>query len=160
MRQRSRSVLARSAELIGALLFALMFASFVLQVVSRYVFNAPIGWTLEACLVSYLWLVFWSCAFMIGSREHVSFSMLFDAVPEGGRRGLLLASSLATLVLFLWALPGTVDWILFMRIESTSDLHLRLDLLFSIFAIFMAAVVLRAAVAAWRLLGRRWRGAL
>jgi hypothetical protein len=47
-----------------------------------------------------------------------------------------------------------------MRIESTSDLHLRLDLLFSIFAIFMAAVVLRAAVAAWRLLGRRWRGAL
>jgi TRAP-type C4-dicarboxylate transport system permease small subunit len=160
MTGRRRSILAGGADLVGALLFALMFASFVLQVVSRYVFNAPIGWTLEACLVSYLWLVFWACAFMIRSREHVSFSMLIDALPEGGRRGLLLASSLATLVLFLWALPGTVDWILFMRIERTPDLHLRLDFLFSIFAIFMVAVVLRAGLAVWRLLGRRWRDAL
>jgi TRAP-type C4-dicarboxylate transport system permease small subunit len=128
--------------------------------VSRYVFNAPIGWTLEACLVSYLWLVFWACAFMIRSREHVSFSMLIDALPEGGRRGLLLASSLATLVLLLWGLPGTVDWIAFMRIESTPDLDLRLDLVFAIFGVFMAAAALRAGLAAWRLLGRRWRDAL
>jgi TRAP-type C4-dicarboxylate transport system permease small subunit len=160
MTGRGRSFPAKGADLIGAFLFALMFASFVLQIVSRYVFDAPIGWTLEACLVSYVWLVFWSCAFMIRPREHVSFSMLLDAAPEGARRGLLLASALATLVLFLWALPGTIDWIAFMRIERTPDLHLRLDLLFSIFAVFMGAVALRAGLAAWRLLGRRWRDAL
>ncbi len=33
--------------------------TFILQIVTRYVINHPLGWTLEACLTLWLWLVFW-----------------------------------------------------------------------------------------------------
>jgi len=40
---------ARADDVAVGLLTA-MFLVFVLQITSRYVFNAPLEWTLEACL--------------------------------------------------------------------------------------------------------------
>ena len=44
------------AENVAVGLLAVMFLSFMLQIVSRYVFKSPIGWTLELCLTMWLWL--------------------------------------------------------------------------------------------------------
>ena len=69
--------LESAAEAIGALLLAVMFGAFLLQVFMRYVINRPLEWTLGVCLIAYLWFVFWSLAFFLNEREQVAF---------GGRR--------------------------------------------------------------------------
>ena len=143
------------ADAVGALFFALMFAAFLLQVFSRYVLNAPLGWTLEACLVTYLWFVFWACALMLDERDHVRFDILLRVAPPPVRRLLAALSALVTLVLFLRALPATVDWIAFMAIDRTWTLGIRFDLLFSIYLLFMVAVILRAGAALLRQFGLR-----
>ncbi len=143
------------ADAVGALFFALMFAAFLLQVFSRYVLNAPFGWTLEACLVTYLWFVFWACALMLDERDHVRFDILLRVAPPPVRRLLAALSALVTLVLFLRALPATVDWIAFMAIDRTWTLGIRFDLLFSIYLLFMVAVILRAGAALLRQFGLR-----
>ncbi len=143
------------ADAVGALFFALMFAAFLLQVFSRYVLDAPLGWTLEACLVTYLWFVFWACALMLDERDHVRFDILLRVAPPPVRRLLAALSALVTLVLFLRALPATVDWVAFMAIDRTWTLGIRFDLLFSIYLLFMVAVILRAGAALLRQFGLR-----
>ena len=54
--------LRKGADYVAVGLLTAMFLSFLLQIFSRYVLVNPLGWTLEACLVTWLWLVFWSCA--------------------------------------------------------------------------------------------------
>ena len=66
-------------------LFVAMFVAFLLQIFTRYVLNHPLGWTLEACVILYIWIVFWTSAFLLRERDHVAFTMLCDAVAPGAR---------------------------------------------------------------------------
>ena len=42
----------RFAELVLAMLLAVMFVAFIVQIVFRYVFNFPIGWTSELTVIT------------------------------------------------------------------------------------------------------------
>lgn len=53
-----------------------MFFAFILQVVSRYVFNSPIAWTLELCSIGYIWVVFWACGILVSERQQIVFDVI------------------------------------------------------------------------------------
>lgn len=158
-----RSLLARlerGAELVAALLFATMFGAFVLQVFMRYVVNRPLEWTLEVCLIAYVWIVFWSGAFLVREREHVAFNLVYAGVRPRARRVLAVLIALATGVGFAAALPATFDFVKFMGIDTTWVLELRFDVVFSVFLAFMVAVVVRAVMRVRELLSKDWQDAL
>lgn len=155
--ERVRPLLKRGAELVSVALLTAMFGAFLLQVFTRYVLNAPLGWTVEACVVLYLWTVFWTAAFLLRERDHVAFTMLFDAVPPPARRVMAIAAVGLVGLAFAAALPAIVDYVAFMRIDSTPVMRIRFDLVYAIFPLFAAAVVLRAALSLRRLLGAGWR---
>ena len=50
----------------------------LLQVFTRYVVNRPFGWTSEACVIFYVWIVFWTRAFLLRERDHVTFTMVYE----------------------------------------------------------------------------------
>jgi C4-dicarboxylate transporter, DctQ subunit len=52
-------------------------------------------------------------------------------------------------VLFAMSLPATVSYVAFMKVESSSYLKIRLDILFSVYVVFVVAVIVRYAWAAW-----------
>lgn len=138
-------------ENVAAALLAVMFLSFLLQIVSRYVFNNPLGWTLEVCLTLWLWLVFWGAAFNLRDVDHIRFDMLYVEVGKPMRRMFALVSALAIVAGLLAALPATLDYITFYKIKKSSTLRIRLDVVFSVYAIFVVAVVTRYALRAWHL---------
>ena len=149
--------LRRGADYVAVGLLTAMFLSFLLQIFSRYVLVNPLGWTLEACLVTWLWLVFWSCAFIVRERDHVALNILYLAAPARGRRFLALLASAALVAAFLVSIPATVDFVTFMKIESTSLLRIRFDFLFTIYPIFLLAVVVQGITRIVRLLSPAWR---
>lgn len=153
-------VARRGAELVAAALFAAMFGAFLLQVFMRYVVGRPLEWSLEACLIAYVWVVFWSCAFLLRERDHVAFTMLYAGAPEGVRRWLAVLSAVAIGGAFLAAAPATVDFVAFMGIDRTWVLEIPFDLVFSVYLAFVAAVIGRSGLSLRRLLSRRWRGAI
>ena len=65
--------LKRGAELVAALLFAAMFGAFIIQVVSRYVFDDPVSWSLEICSITYVWIVFFASGTIVTMRQHITF---------------------------------------------------------------------------------------
>ncbi len=149
--------LRKGADYVAVGLLTAMFLSFLLQIFSRYILVNPLGWTLEACLVTWLWLVFWSCAFIARERDHVTFNLLYIAAPARLRRVLALLASAALVAAFLVSLPATVDYVAFMEIESTSLLRIRFDFLFAIYPVFLVAVAVQGITRIARLLSPAWR---
>ena len=154
------AIVRRGAELVAAVLFAAMFGTFLLQVLMRYVFNLPLQWSLEFDLIAYIWIVFWAGAFLLKPRDHISFSLIYDAANPQQKRVLSIAGTILLGGAFLAALPATYDFISFMAIESTPVIRWRFDIVFSVFLLFVLAVVIRSV---WHLvcLARRdWRNHL
>jgi len=154
--ERTARLARRAVEAVSAALFAALFIGFLLQIFFRYVLNAPLVWTLEFCLLAYLWMTFWNCGLLMRLNDHIGFTLIYDAMGPAGRRSLALTGFVILGATFAAALPGVIDWTLFMSIARTDVFGLRLDLVFSIFVLFMVAVILRTLVRVRRLAGRDW----
>jgi TRAP-type C4-dicarboxylate transport system permease small subunit len=141
----------RRAESVVAGLLGIMFVSFVIQIVFRYFFNFPIGWTSELSVVTWLYMVLLGSAFWLKESEEIRFDLVSGSLGPRGRRvvGVLVAA--ATVALFAMALPATIKYVAFMKVESTSYLKIRLDILYSVYVLFAVAVVVRYLWALWSL---------
>jgi TRAP-type C4-dicarboxylate transport system permease small subunit len=144
--------LARRAENVAAGMLAAMFAAFILQIVFRYVAGLPIGWTHEVSVILWLWLVLWGASFVISEREEIRFDIIYGAVGPGPRRVMCVITAVALVTLYLVSLPATVDYVTFMKVQSTAYLKVRFDLLFSIYVVFVLATVVRYLWLGWRAL--------
>jgi TRAP-type C4-dicarboxylate transport system permease small subunit len=147
--------LTRFAELVAAMLLAAMFVAFIVQIVFRYIFNFPIGWTSELTVITWLWLVLWGAAFVVTEAEEIRFDLIYGAVSPPARRVMAIVTAVALIVLYGMSLPAVIDYVAFMKVQSTAYLDIRFDWLFSIYVIFVVAVLVRYAwILWWALRGR------
>lgn len=142
------SRLRRLAEGIAATMLAVMFAAFLVQIVFRYVFNFPIGWAAELSVVTWLWLVLWGAAFVLRDEEEIRFDLLSASVGRRARIIMGIVAAVALVVLYAASLPGSYNYVTFMKVEKASYLKIRMDWLFSIYIVFLLAVLVRYL---WRL---------
>jgi TRAP-type C4-dicarboxylate transport system permease small subunit len=147
--------LRRRAENVAAAMLAVMFAAFVLQIVFRYFLNFPIGWASELSVVMWLWLVLWGAAFVLKDSEEIRFDLLSASAGRRARLAMGLVCALAVLVLYGASLPAAWDYVTFMKVERASYLKVRMDWLYSIYLVFVVAILVRYALALWRLVRGR-----
>jgi TRAP-type C4-dicarboxylate transport system permease small subunit len=147
--------LRRRAENVLAALLAVMFAAFLLQIVFRYLLNLPVGWTSELSVIAWLWGVLWGAAFVVKEREEVRFDLVYDAMGPRPRRIAGICTGVAIVVLYALSLPATLEYVRFMKVERTAYLKIRFDHLYSIYVLFLVAVIIRYV---W-ILARLLRGA-
>ena len=139
----------RRAENVVAGLLGIMFAAFIIQIVFRYFLNFPIGWTSELSVISFLYMVLLGSAFWLKDSEEIRFDLVAGSMRRRARRiiGILVAA--ATVVLFAMSLPATIKYVAFMKVESTSYLKIRLDILYSVYVVFAVTVIVRYLWALW-----------
>lgn len=135
--------LRRRAENILAALLGVMFAAFIVQIVFRYFFNFPTGWTTELTIVSWLWLVLWGAGFVVKESEEIRIDLVSSAAGRRARLVMALIGSIAVVILYAVSLPATWSYVTFMKVEESSYLHIRMDWLFSIYLLFVVAVLAR-----------------
>ena len=140
----------RRAENVVALLLAIMFVAFILQIVFRYFLNFPIGWTSELSVIAWLYITLLGSAFWLKESEEVRFDLLSGRLGPVGRRVVGFVVALSAVVLFGMALPATVKYVAFMKVESSSYLKIRLDVLYSVYVVFAVAIIVRYG---WALVG-------
>ncbi len=163
----------RLTEAIAGGLLAAIFVTFLLQIGSRYtprIINRldlaetlpllasiePLGWTLELIGILWVWVIFFSCAFVVREHDHVKFDIIYLSVPYRARRILALISAAAIVIGMIYAFWPTWDYIDFMRLRRTSTVRvpitgdkIPLRTIFSIYAVFMIAVGARYAWSFW-----------
>jgi TRAP-type C4-dicarboxylate transport system permease small subunit len=144
--------LYRRAENILAAMLAAMFIAFLLQIVFRYLINLPIGWTNELSVVAWIWLVLWGAAFVLREEEEIRFDLIFGAVGPAARRVMVLVSAAVLVTLYTISFPAVFDYVSFMKVERTAYLKIRFDWLFSIYLVFVVAVIARYLWLFWQAL--------
>jgi TRAP-type C4-dicarboxylate transport system permease small subunit len=144
MLSRVMTSLHRFAEAVAAGLLAIIFVAFLVQIVMRYAFNAPVGWTTELSLAAWLWLVLWGAAFVLKDDEEIRIDLLTARASYRTRRVIGSLVALAIIVLFGISLPGAWSYVTFMKVEKSSYLGVRMDITYSIYIVFVVAVILRA----------------
>lgn len=143
MLTRAMKTLHRFAEAVAVGLLAVIFVAFLVQIVMRYVFNAPVGWTTELSLAAWLWLVLWGAAFVLKDDEEIRIDLLTARASHRTRRVIGGIVALAIIVLFGLSLPGAWSYVTFMKVEKSSYLGVRMDITYSIYIVFVVAVILR-----------------
>ena len=135
--------LRRRAEDVMVLMLLAMFLVFLLQIVSRYLLNLPMGWTHEASVVLWIWLVLFGAAFVIRDTEEMRFDLVYAAVGARTRRVFALITAAATVAALTLSMPATWDYVTFMKVEKSAYLRIRFDWLYSIYVVFAAAMIAR-----------------
>ena len=133
----------RRAENVVAGLLGVMFVAFLLQIVFRYFFNFPIGWTSELSVIAWLYMTLLGSALWLKESDEIRFDLISGSLGPTGRRVVGLVVAVAAVVLFAMALPATVKYVAFMKVESTSYLKIRLDHLYSVYVVFAVALIVR-----------------
>ncbi len=136
--------LRRSADVVGATIFAVLFASLVAQVLARFLLDAPAAWTEELASIAFVWVIFWGTAFTVPLQAHVAVDFVAGFAPRA-RRALHALGLAALGGCFLWALPGMADYLRFMMRERTPVLDWPFGVVYSVFFAAAAMVVLRCA---------------
>jgi C4-dicarboxylate transporter, DctQ subunit len=142
--------LRRRAENLAALMLAVMFLCFILQILFRYVLNYPVGWTEEVSTLMWIWGVLWGAVFVLDEKDEVRFDIIYSAVKERTRRAFTIVTGLALVVMYAWSLPAATSYVTFMKVERSAYLGIRLDYLYSIFILFTVAAIVRYAWLTWR----------
>jgi TRAP-type C4-dicarboxylate transport system permease small subunit len=140
----------RRAENVLAAMLAAMFLAFIIQIAFRYLINLPIGWTQEITVIMWIWLVLWGAAFVVRETEEVRFDIFYATATPRARRVMCVITAVALVALYGISFPAVVDYVAFMRVESSAYLKIRFDLLFSIYVVFAIAAMLRYIWLCWQ----------
>ena len=142
---------SRLTEAIAGGMLAAIFLIFLLQILLRYFFT-PAGWTLELIGILWVWVIFFSCAFIVRERDHVKFDIIYLSVPMRVRQIFAMLAAAAIVVGMLYSFLPTWDYIDWMKIRKTSTVRnpfsgekIPLRTVFSIYAVFMLVVAARYA---------------
>ena len=139
----------RAEDVLSALLVA-MFIAFMLQIVTRYIFNAPLSWTAELSTLAWVWGILWGAGLVLRDEEEIRFDVIYGMMAPGLRRVCDTFTSLAVAAVFTWSLPAMVDYVTFMKVERSAYLGIRFDILYSVYLVFAVAMIIRYAAMAWR----------
>jgi TRAP-type transport system small permease protein len=94
-------------------------------VVTRYVFNAPLFWSEEICLLGLIWLTFLGGAVLVRQDKNVSITIFSDLLPPNVMRPLSLINHVLILIcmgVMIWQ-----GWILAERLSHSTTPALRIS---------------------------------
>ena len=157
-----KSRIIHAFEIVAALMMAAMFATFILQVTIRYTARAEwikeifpfldptlYGWTLDFCLLMWIWMVFWGNGLIVRQRDHVIFDMLYTSVSPKIRKWLAIISALIIAITLLIVIEPTWSKFYILRLKKTATLSnvfgdwIRVRDIYMVFFIFCIAVSIR-----------------
>ncbi|MEW6265584.1 MAG: TRAP transporter small permease [Thermodesulfobacteriota bacterium] len=123
-------------------------------VVTRFVFNAPLFWGEEVCILALVWMTFLGGAVLVRQDKHVTITILADLMPPRVQNGLRVFSHfLAVIILAVMVWQG---FKLTERLSLSSTPALRLNEGWFAGALVTGFIVM-LFYQVQRLIGR-WRG--
>jgi len=105
-----------------------------------------LAWADEVSVILFIWIIFIANGYLMRERQQISFDIIYRNLSEQGRRRAEIVRLALVGGLFAAALPGAVDYVLFLWRERTPVLEWRLDVVYFCFALYMAAICVRSAV--------------
>lgn len=146
----------RVSDLLGAVMFVLMFGAIVLQVVSRYVFNYPLGWSDEIATVGFVWVSFWAASCSVTLRDHATFDLIYHRVGPRRKRAFSITALSLLLALLIMSFPDTVAYFEFLSFQMTGVLEINFQVIFATYFVFVIVMIVRGVRELYFLFSPKW----
>ena len=65
---------------VPGITFIVIFLTFMVTILSRYLFKTPVTWSYEVSVLGYMWTMFFGVGKAMEADEHVVFGLVYDAV--------------------------------------------------------------------------------
>jgi C4-dicarboxylate transporter, DctQ subunit len=157
--------LQRRADNFIALLLAVVFVTFIIQIVMRYLakFNlvTPYIWTQDLTSSAFVWIVLFGGGVALVESDHVKFDTVYNLFGVGPRRIMQIITSLAIVGFFIYSMPAVWDYIASkyrfgspnatLKWPFTDGKPILIAHIYGIYLLFAVAVIIRYFIRAVRL---------
>lgn len=99
LRVLGRKVVYFLDTILPNITFIIIFLTFMLTIISRYILKTPVAWSYEVSILAYMWTMFFGVGKALKEKEHVVFSLLYDHVGPGKKLIFDILSNI--LIIFL-----------------------------------------------------------
>lgn len=96
-----RRLIVHFEEIVGGTLLLIICLITALQVVSRYVFSAPLAWAEELATILFAWLVFIGSSLALKKKEHFAIEVVVKLFPGTLKKFATVGADLAVLLFCL-----------------------------------------------------------
>ncbi len=127
---------------IPIIAFSIMFLTFILQIVMRYVFRSPLTGAYEITVIGFAWTVIFGACYAMKHRTHVTFTLIYDSLNKKNAAITRLLGNIILLVAFIMLIVPSYDYIKFMNFQSTSVYKIKLSWVFAPFVYFLISIIL------------------
>ncbi len=156
----------RRADDFIALLMAVMFVTFIVQIAMRYMAKfklvTPYIWTQDLTSSVFVWVVLFGGGVALIESDHVKFDTVYNLFGVGPRRIMSIITSLAIVGFFLYSLPAVWEYLSVLhrfgkpnatlKWPFSNDKPILIAHIYAIYLLFAGAVMLRYGIRAVRLM--------
>ena len=142
---------------IPACWFVLLFVAFILQIVSRYLYNNPLVWPYELAQISYVWVITLGCCYAQRTDDNIVFSIVYEMVGEKVRLVFRMIQDVLIVCILAYMVPAMVDFYKFYFTRYSTVFKFPLGFVYLGFFIFQIITICRYARDFAGCMGK-WRG--
>lgn len=125
---------------ISAAFFAITLVAILLQVISRYLFQWPLGWTSEIALNAFLVGSWWTICMNVPLKDHVRIALVFNLLPPWAQEVARIFSGVFGGAMLFLALPGNLKYLEVVNRLETGVLKMPISWIYAVFTIFLVVV--------------------
>lgn len=127
--------------------FIVVFVTYIIVIIYRYVFYGSILWINELSTVAYIWAAILAASYGSRTDTHVVFSIVYDTLSEKAKLICRLIGNLFVFVTFCILFPRAYDFIIFMGIRKSPSIKiLSFSVVYFPFLVFVALTIMHHAV--------------
>lgn len=78
------------------------------QILFRYVFNIPLGWSEEMARFAFVWVSFFGASALMRAREHINVTVFLDRFPPRLRAAAILIANVGAVICVYFFLVGGI----------------------------------------------------
>ncbi len=127
---------------VPVIAFLVMFLTFIIQIVARYVFNYPFTWAYEVTVIGFSWTVILGACYAMRMRSHVVFTLIYDMLSKRKAAIIRFLGNVIIIITFSLLLLPSMSYVKFMNFQSTSVFKVKLSWIFAPFVYFLFSTIL------------------
>lgn len=130
---------------VPGITFMVIFLTFMVTILSRYLFKTPVTWSYEVSVLGYMWTMFFGVGKAMEADEHVVFGLVYDAVKP--RTQFIFKVVYNVFLLILLVVCFVPCWHSLMGKQMvTGVLKLPYTVVFAPFMYMLAEVIIRTGI--------------
>ena len=125
--------------------FIIIFLTFMLTIISRYVMKTPVAWSYEISILAYMWTMFFGVGKAMAANEHVVFGLVYDHMGPKMKLVFSITSNLLLIILLIVVFVPSIRSLLSKRMV-TGVLKLKFSIVFAPLIYMFAEIIIRSVI--------------